>query len=40
MEGNVQVYIGEDETDEQAEFIGVGFIDDDGQVAPKRIVVI
>jgi tRNA pseudouridine55 synthase len=39
-EGNLQVYIGEDEHDENAEFIGVGFINDDGQVAPKRIVVI
>ena len=26
--------------DENAEFIGVGIIDDDGLVAPKRIVVI
>jgi len=40
MDGSVQVYIGEDESDETAEFIGVGFINDDGQVAPKRIVVI
>lgn len=40
IEGNVQVYIGEDEQDESAEFIGVGFINDDGQVAPKRIVVV
>jgi len=39
-EGSVQVYIGEDEVDEAAEFIGVGFIDDDGRVAPKRIVVV
>ena len=39
-EGSVQVYIGDDEHDEAAEFIGVGFIDDDGLVAPKRIVVI
>ena len=39
-EGSVQVYIGEDVHDETAEFIGVGVIDDDGQVAPKRIVVI
>jgi len=39
-DGSVQVYIGEDEDDVNAEFIGVGFIDDDGQVAPKRIVVI
>ena len=38
-EGSLQVYIGEDEHDENAEFIGVGFINDDGQVAPKRIVV-
>lgn len=40
MEGSVQVYIGEGETDEDAEFIGVGIINDDGQVAPKRIVVV
>lgn len=39
-EGCMQVYIGEDEHDENAEFIGVGFINDDGQVAPKRIVVV
>ncbi|PHR83752.1 MAG: tRNA pseudouridine(55) synthase TruB [Colwellia sp.] len=39
-EGSIQVYIGEDEHDENAEFIGVGFINDDGQVAPKRIVVV
>ena len=39
-DGSVQVYVGEDENDETAEFIGVGFINDDGQVAPKRIVVI
>ncbi len=38
-EGSIQVYIGEDEHDENAEFIGVGFINDDGQLAPKRIVV-
>ncbi|MGB0937295.1 MAG: tRNA pseudouridine(55) synthase TruB [Colwellia sp.] len=39
-EGSVQVYIGEDEQDLSAEFIGVGHINDDGLVAPKRIVVI
>lgn len=39
-EGSVQVYIGEDEQDDSAEFIGVGIINDDGQVAPKRIVVV
>jgi len=39
-EGSVQVYLGEDENDADAEFIGVGFINDDGLVAPKRIVVI
>ncbi|GAA6172842.1 tRNA pseudouridine(55) synthase TruB [Colwellia sp. KU-HH00111] len=39
-DGNVQVYIGEDEHDDAAEFIGVGIIDDSGQVAPKRIVVV
>jgi tRNA pseudouridine55 synthase len=38
--GSVQVYLGEDENDADAEFIGVGFINDDGLVAPKRIVVI
>lgn len=38
-EGSIQVYLGEDEHDENAEFIGVGFINDDGQLAPKRIVV-
>jgi len=37
--GSIQVYVGEHEQDENAEFIGVGFINDDGQVAPKRIVV-
>ncbi len=40
LDGSVQVYIGEDEHDANAEFIGVGIIDDDGLVAPKRIVVI
>ncbi len=38
--GSVQVYIGEDENDESAEFIGVGMINDDGLVAPKRIIVL
>jgi tRNA pseudouridine55 synthase len=38
--GSVQVYLGEDENDANAEFIGVGFINDDGLLAPKRIVVI
>lgn len=40
LEGSVQVYIGDDEHDTSAEFIGVGVMNDDGQVAPKRIVVI
>jgi len=40
VDGSVQVYIGENEEDDSAEFIGVGFINDDGQLAPKRIVVI
>jgi tRNA pseudouridine55 synthase len=40
INGSVQVYIGEDENDVNAEFIGVGFINDDGLVAPKRIVVV
>ena len=39
-DGSVQVYIVEDEQDNEAEFIGVAIIDDDGLVAPKRIVVI
>ena len=39
-DGSVQVYIGDDENDVDAEFIGVGFIDDNGLLAPKRIVVI
>jgi len=39
-EGSVQVYVGENEQDQVAEFIGVGIINDDGQVAPKRIVVV
>ncbi len=39
-EGSVQVYIGENKDDADAEFIGVGFINDDGLLAPKRIVVI
>lgn len=40
IDGNVQVYIGDNENDESKEFIGVGIMNDDGQVAPKRIVVI
>ncbi|NQY63912.1 MAG: tRNA pseudouridine(55) synthase TruB [Alteromonadaceae bacterium] len=40
LEGALQVYIGESAEDENKEFIGVGFIDDDGLVAPKRIVVL
>ncbi len=39
-EGSVQVYIGDNEQDIDAEFIGVGVINDDGLVAPKRIVVV
>ena len=39
-EGSVQVYIGEGGHDDSAEFIGVGFINDDSLVAPKRIVVV
>lgn len=38
IDGLVQVFIGEDE--ETGEFIGVGQIDDDGLVAPKRITVV
>lgn len=37
-DGLVQVFIGDDDTN--GEFIGVGHIDDDGLVAPKRIVVL
>lgn len=36
-DGLVQVFIGDNDTD--GEFIGVGHIDDNGLVAPKRIVV-
>ena len=39
VDGLVQVYIG-DEGDDNAEFIGVGQVNDDGLVAPKRIVVV
>jgi len=37
-DGLVQVFVGDDI--DSAEFIGVGHIDDDGLVAPKRIVVL
>jgi tRNA pseudouridine55 synthase len=37
-EGLVQVFVGDNIID--GEFIGVGHIDDDGLVAPKRIVVL
>mgnify|MGYP000168020148 CR=1 FL=1 len=37
-EGYVQVYL-DDDTSEELEFLGVGQIDDDGLVAPKRIIV-
>ena len=37
-DGLVQVFIGDDV--EQGEFIGIGHIDDDGLVAPKRITVL
>ncbi|WP_426356848.1 tRNA pseudouridine(55) synthase TruB [Pseudocolwellia sp. HL-MZ19] len=36
-DGMVQVFIGENI--DEGEFIGVGFIDDEGRIAPKRIVV-
>ena len=39
-EGLVQVYLGNQDEKINAEFIGVGHIDDDGLVAPKRITVI
>ena len=38
LDGLVQVFIGDNEID--GEFIGVGHIDDNGLVAPKRIVVL
>ena len=38
-DGNVQVYMEHPDTDEE-EFIGVGFINSDGLVAPKRIIVL
>ena len=37
-EGLVQVYVGDNE--HEGEFIGVGHIDDNGLVAPKRIIVL
>jgi tRNA pseudouridine55 synthase len=40
VEGLVQVYIGDKALNAQADFIGVGQINDDGLVAPKRIVVV
>ncbi len=40
VDGLVQVYLGDPKLAEHAEFIGVGFINDDGLVAPKRIIVI
>ncbi|MGB1197471.1 MAG: tRNA pseudouridine(55) synthase TruB [Thalassotalea sp.] len=39
-EGLVQVYVTDQNNDNSHEFIGVGFIDDDGLVAPKRITVL
>ena len=39
LNGFVQVYVEQDEN-EETEFIGVGQINDDGLVAPKRIVVV
>lgn len=38
--GLVQVYIDHENEDKELEFIGVGTIDDDGLVAPKRITVV
>jgi tRNA pseudouridine55 synthase len=40
VDGLVQVFLGQAYHDIDAEFIGVGSINDDGLVAPKRIVVI
>ena len=37
-EGFVQVYV--ERQDDEDEFIGVGIVDDNGMVAPKRITVV
>ena len=39
-EGLVQVYVSAEDNDQLDDFIGVGFIDDAGLVAPKRITVL
>lgn len=39
-QGLVQVYVTAHDNDQQHDFIGVGVIDDDGLVAPKRITVV
>ncbi|WP_281558528.1 tRNA pseudouridine(55) synthase TruB [Thalassomonas sp. RHCl1] len=39
VDGLVQVHIGDEGQESESEFIGIGQINDDGLVAPKRIVV-
>ncbi|WDD97631.1 tRNA pseudouridine(55) synthase TruB [Thalassomonas actiniarum] len=39
VDGLVQVHIGDEDQGSESEFIGIGQINDDGLVAPKRIVV-
>lgn len=40
VEGLVQVYLDNENDDDANEFIGIGHINDDGLVAPKRIIVV
>ena len=40
LDGFVQVLVGDEANKEDAEFIGVGQMNDDGLVAPKRIIVV
>ena len=39
LDGLVQVHVGDEDQAEDCEFIGIGQINDDGLVAPKRIIV-
>jgi tRNA pseudouridine55 synthase len=39
VEGLVQVYLVDENSSDEKEFIGIGHINDDGLVAPKRIIV-
>ncbi|WDE06982.1 tRNA pseudouridine(55) synthase TruB [Thalassomonas viridans] len=39
LDGLVQVHVGDEDQAEDSEFIGIGQINDDGLVAPKRIIV-